>query len=227
MLEKAVGVPNYTQRCAKKRSYISSSTCDYNGVSYYHPHGVVCNPSTMCLGYTHYLRITSDLIKVLSLKKGNKNSEMKILRHIRGNEPIDDHWGTKIYDSNCAFIGLGLTTCEIDLWWLLTHRASIIRQKIGGADTLVTNTIVYYDIINTQSRNIGDEQIGDYILSIIQAEMNKGLIEDKHKLLESMGVVVKKVTIKDSTQYEEAYKEIFKDIKNNGIDKQKREITIK
>ena len=152
---------------------------------------------------------------------------MGILRHLKGTETIDDHWGTKFYDSNCAIIGLGLETSEIDLWWLLTHRASITKQKIGGADGLVSNTIVYYDIVNTSiERKKNGEKIEEYIFRLIEGEEKRKRKVNKYELLASMGVVVKLVNIRDGVDYREAYEAIFEDLNLYGIDKSIRSISL-
>lgn len=228
LLENEFGITNPNVNCVGKRSYIAGCTSSsLNGVKFFHPHGVISNPSTICLGYVNYVKICSDLQDKIATKQNNRNTEMRILRHLRGTNLINDYWCTKLYDSNCAFIGFGLDTCEIDFWWLLSHRASIINQKIGGAERLVNNTIVYYDIIdNSADCRENNETIEKFILKQVKKEIYSKKRFEKYKLLESMNVIVKVINISNGNQYADAYKAIIDDIYKNGIDQNVREISL-
>lgn len=219
LIENAIGIKDPTEYCKGKRSYINGCTSKLNNMTIFHPHGVISNPSTMCLGYINYAKIVKDLEKTIAHKRKNRKESILILEHCRNKEHLN-HWATKFYDSDVAFIGFGLDDSEMDFWWLLAHRASLMNQQVADAADLINNTIVFYDIVTPVSLSRGNkESIADYIERQARAEITDRSKKQKYKLLESMNIFVKTVETSgtDPTDFINAYAIILQDLQVNGI----------
>ena len=63
--------------------------------------------------------------------KNNFSDELK--------QALKGSWVEHIFFSNLYIVGFGLDKSEIDIWWLLAYRASLIAQNL-----IDKNTIRYY-----------------------------------------------------------------------------------
>ena len=147
-------------------------------------HGYYKNPETICLGYDHYIK---NLTKIQSFV-ANYYSETskKAISYRRNSKRKVQSWVDFFFEPNTTIDILGLSLCqeEIDLWWLLKHRAKVF-------DCLQNNHIHYFDL---QRYDNGDETKN--------AIRNKE-IRAKKIVLESMHVDVE--TIGNAKTYNEAY----------------------
>ena len=55
-------------------------------------------------------------------------------------------WAVKFFTEDVHIVGFGLKKAEIDIWWLLTYRASLIYANRFNARKLITNKIVFHDV---------------------------------------------------------------------------------
>lgn len=211
LLEKVFD-KNYVYNGSKTNKYLFEPTGNVNEKLFYHLHGIVSNPSSLCLGYEHYMGMVQNLRGELNTKKRNISTEMAIKRILCNEEPSKNIWGELFYTSNIAIIGLGLTDCESDLWWLITHRASLYYSDYCNlrSDRILKNKIVYYDVLDEIKKgNPAKEQ-----------ERKNSEIEKKnrHQLLRGEHVDVKTFCLgKDCCSYTEAYNLMIEDICKNGI----------
>jgi len=159
-----------------------------NGIEVYHAHGIVKRPSTICLGYEHYAALVE---KIRSEINGNDNPKL-IADILNGNKERTGTWYEKFYTDNIVFVGFGLEFSEIDIWEILALRASLYYSDYNELKTkkLLKNRIVYYDITEGNKKS------------------------EKHKLLESFNVEVKRKHIKNKNEYGAAYQKIISEIKN-------------
>lgn len=219
LLEKTFNVKKEHEFIRKKVPLVDSYTSKLDGMKFYHPHGAISNPTTMCLGYAHYVKIINRLQHVIAHKYGNKTSETAILKHLRGEKDID-HWATHFFDSDMAILGFGLDYSEIDMWWILSYRSDLIKRRIAGADKIVNNKITYYDTVSSdfiQRRN--QENISDYIYRQSIETYRKQEKNAKHQLLRSMNVEVKTYELDNSeNQYKDAYSRIIEELCKNGVE---------
>lgn len=189
----------------KKNKYLFNKTSTIQNINFYHFHGFAASAKTICLGYEHYVGITEKLRQnVKFMYKNGKTNNSIVLDE-------GEEFYKKFFNSNIAFIGQGMPECEIDLWWLLTYRASLYYT----GSKKICNTIIYYDIVDDYQRNnsMKDKDLQQQII------LNQ---ESKHRLLESEHVIVKKIYLKDCRgSYEEAYNRIFDEIKNIGFGEEK------
>lgn len=122
-----------------------------NGIDFFHAHGCIIAPTTICLGYEHYMgtieKIRNDINRAPK-DIGCKN----IAAILKGIIEPANTWAEKFYTSDVHIIGFGLYECEADFWWLLTHRASMYYANEGGQD-LIRNTIMYYDVFDDLPKN--------------------------------------------------------------------------
>lgn len=194
------------------KKYLFEKTATIGGKSFFHIHGIADCTSSLCLGYEHYMGMVEHLRSELNTKKNRVATEMQIKRILCNEEPAKGTWGELFYTANIAVLGLGLTECESDLWWLITHRASLYYSNYCHLRSTgkLSNTIVYYDVmddIKKQDKAEEDKRI--------QSELSK---RNKHMLLQNEHIEVKIVTLgRDCLTYKEAYKLIIEDLQKNGI----------
>lgn len=186
--------------------YLWEAISAQQGVKFYHMHGMADNPDSICLGYEHYMGIVEKLRSKLNAKVQKRQNEMKIKRILAGEDGPTGEWGERFYTTDVDIIGLGLTTAESDIWWLLTHRASIYYTNYCDMRKYMKNQITYYDVIDDLERNEPeDERVRQQKL----AEKRK-----IHQLLK--GAHVRVVTFnlsKCDKKYENAYRQIMQSIR--------------
>lgn len=186
------------------KKYLDESTSIQKGIKFFHVHGMIASPKSICLGYEHYAGLVERLRSSLNKKENNENSKMMIKQILCNEKDLLNTWGEKFYISNIAILGLGLTSCEIDLWWLITHRAYLYYSNYCGLKSHITNRIVFFDIID-DLEDINIEK---------QSAKHRTILEKKnlHRLLENSHIEVKKYFLSDYQTYKEAYTQIIKDI---------------
>lgn len=186
--------------------YLWEATSAQQGVKFYHMHGMADNPDSICLGYEHYMGIVEKLRSKLNAKVKNRQSEMKIKKILAGEDGPTGEWGELFYTTDVDIIGLGLTTAESDIWWLLTHRASIYYTNYCDIRNYMKNQITYYDVIDDLERNEPEDE---------RARQQKLAEKEKiHQLLK--GAHVRVVTFdlsKCDMKYENAYRQIIQSIR--------------
>lgn len=186
--------------------YLWEATSAQQGVKFYHMHGMADNPDSICLGYEHYMGIVEKLRSKLNAKVKNRQSEMKIKKILAGEDGPTGEWGERFYTTDVDIIGLGLTTAESDIWWLLTHRASIYYTNYCDIRNYMKNQITYYDVIDDLERNEPEDE---------RARQQKLAEKEKiHQLLK--GAHVRVVTFdlsKCDMKYENAYRQIIQSIR--------------
>jgi hypothetical protein len=183
--------------------YQFGETFNNEKIKIYHLHGVIPHVKTICLGYGHYVGILNQVRNQVRIKLNSKIQQ--ILLEEKGKK---NTWCELFYTSDIAILGFALTNCEIDIWWLLTHRAYL--YYVLKAQNL-NNKIVYYDIIDDNVKS-DDEAKEKHNLNIAEQK-------NRHLLLYFQNVIVKTCNLscfKNHT-YEEAYEEILNDIEENGI----------
>ena len=148
-----ISLERYLQRdyCYKSKNnkYLKEKTSSINGIEFYHPHGIVGATNSICLGYEHYMGQVEMLRKTINSTVNRDASKMRILNVLRDKNKKDYTWGERFYTTDLGIIGFGLDTCENDIWWVLTHRASLYYQNYNNeAKKLINNHIIYYDIVD-------------------------------------------------------------------------------
>ena len=137
-------------------------------------HGSFDIEERIMLGLYEYCESVTKLKRMFELSNGLLNAEID-----------KNSWPYVMLHSNVYILGFGLGYEEIDLWYFLTIRKRLIREKI-----IERNKIIYYSI-NDNSLDIG-----------------------KAKLLEALDVEVEPIPFDWSERaYEKAYDKIYKMIK--------------
>lgn len=192
------------------KKYLFASTSTQQGVEFYHLHGMISNPKSICLGYEHYIGVVQHLRQELNTKKDNIKDQMAICQVLLGNEQPKNTWGERFYTSDIYILGFGLANCETDLWWLLTHRAYLYYSNYCGLKEHIKNNIVYFDIIDDKRRENKENEIKRYRREIEQ--------NNKHLLLEANHIKVKKYKLSQfEDSYSAAYKKIIQQISNGDF----------
>lgn len=199
---------SYVHKGSNVKKYLFDATSIQRDVTFYHLHGMVSNPQSICLGYEHYAGIVQKLRAELNTKEKGLADGMAIKKVLFGEKKRDNSWGERFYTSNIAIIGLGLSSCEIDLWWLITHRAYLYYSDYCGLKEKIANQITYYDIIDDMPKsNKSDE------------EKRLASVREKHNihlLLENSHIEVKKYLLSNcGGDYGMAYLRIIGSIPND------------
>lgn len=197
---------DFVYRGSTNYKYLWDATSTQQYVKFYHMHGMADIPDSICLGYEHYMGIVEKLRSKLNAKVKNQQGAMKIKRILAGEDDPTGEWGERFYTTDVDIIGLGLTTAESDIWWLLTHRASIYYTNYCNMRKYMKNQITYYDIIDDLERNNPEDE---RIRQQKSAEKRK-----IHQFLK--GAHVRVVTFdlsKYDGKYENAYRQIMQNIR--------------
>ena len=196
--------PNYNHK-GNQQKYLFDPTSIQQKVQFYHLHGMASVPQSICLGYEHYAGIIEKLRGQINKKENNENTRMLIRQVLLGERPRLNTWGERFYTSNIAILGLGLSSCEIDLWWLITHRAYLYFSDYYGLKQYIRNQISYFDII--------DDIVKENTEKEARRQHNQKEKESIHHLLENSHINVQKYKLsKYYGDYQEAYSRIISDI---------------
>lgn len=114
---------------------------DSNGKKIWHLHGEASAPSSILLGYEQYggyLQFLRNYWIDGLQYKDKKLSSLK--RRVDYRRKRIESWMDHFFLSNMHVIGFGFEFTEIHLWWILSKRARIKKDKPG----LIPNTIFYH-----------------------------------------------------------------------------------
>ena len=197
---------SFTPFINKSTKYLRNSVGTINGIDFFHAHGCVTVPTTICLGYEHYMGMIEKIRNNINRTQNTVGCK-NIIAILKGVIEPANTWPEKFYTSDVHIIGFGLYECEADFWWLLTHRASMYYANEGGQN-LIRNTITYYDVVDDLPKHTEKEI---QVVTIKEKETNK-----KYALLEGMHVRIKQYRLSDTQTgtYHEAYQKIINDIKH-------------
>lgn len=121
----------------------------------FHIHGDLRGAQSICLGYEHYARTVKHLIdSIASTKKNNNTAQIPTIIWALQNKVHMKTWAEKFFTDDVNIIGLGLTQSEIDIWWLITYRASLMFSNRYESKRLIKNNIIYHDIGIEPDRNM-------------------------------------------------------------------------
>ena len=195
----------YSHRGDTSKKYLFEPTSTQNGINFYHLHGMVASAKSICLGYEHYIGVVEKLRNELNSKQNNEASKMKIKQILCGEARENNTWGEKFYTSDIDIIGFGLSDCEIDIWWLITHRAYLYYSNYCGLKNNIKNTITYYDVFDDIKRENVDEETMRYKKELLQRQ--------KHILLSNNHIKVKTYSLKEYGDYFSIYNQITDNLK--------------
>lgn len=113
----------------------------------WHIHGEIDKPKTIMLGLDHYC---GEIGKIDSYIKGfytfEKNGETQkvdsIKKKLLKNEFDEISWIDLFFNSNIHIVGFSFHFSEIDLWWILTKRARLLRDN--EVSKRIKNKIFFY-----------------------------------------------------------------------------------
>ena len=185
---------------------IMNSTATLEGIPFYHVHGIASLPVSICLGYEHYISTILAINNTLNDKKEQKSIGIRISKILNGAEKPDGVWAEKFFTSNMAIIGLGLSECESDLWWLLTQRAYLYYTNQYDFRKLMKNQIIFYDTLDERKKTDPKKEY-DRVKDNEAKERLYRLMGNEH-----ITAVAYKIGV-DCGSYEEAYKMAFDDMK--------------
>ena len=98
-------------------------------------------------------------------------------------------WAEKLFTDDVNIVGLGLTQSEIDIWWLITYRATLLYANRFNCKELLNNKIVYHDIGDVFDENMRFtlENLGvEYVFHYIPEKSNEYFLQ---KYLDVSGLI--------------------------------------
>lgn len=205
---------------SNRLKYTFQPTSVIDGTSFFHPHGILESTQSICLGYEHYMGQVQHLRDELNKKDNNESDKMGIIKVLRGDpDAIHDSWGEKFYTTNLGIIGLGLYESESDLWWLITHRASLYYQDyIGIGRKLINNTIIYYDVLDERPIETAGKTDEEIDVAKQKRMADRQIKENKYDLLRNSHVEVVIHTLKDAKDtYADAYNKFLDDFERRSF----------
>lgn len=146
----------------------------------WHIHGEVKYPKTIMLGLDHYC---GEIGKIDNLIKGKyeyvvrgKNIKLKSIKEkLVLNEPDGVSWVELFFTSNLYILGFSFDYSEIDLWWVLTKRARLIRESEVG--NKIKNKIYFYCSSIEESKKGLLKSLGVEVVEIVR----KGNYESNYR----------------------------------------------
>lgn len=138
MIEKAFN-PDFIYEESNEQ-YCDNKTSTINGVDIYHAHGSIASTKSVCLGFEHYVKILNHIRNDLSAES--------IKAILERSEDDNGKWYHKFFTDNVYIVGFGLSESEIDIWSLITKRASLYYRDKDGLQSRIDNRIVYYEIVD-------------------------------------------------------------------------------
>lgn len=215
--------PNFKAGPASTREWLYSKERyrDVPGHRIYHIHGEISVPSSICLGFEHYVGSIQFIRAELTRSTTEKNTESpdklpsKKLFHIHDvlsglDSPVKDRWYYYFFTEKVYILGFGLDAAEQDIWWLLNYRAELKHRF----PKLIKNTITYletdseldaapessqmFDTIRICGSSLPDDEkeaaIQKYVDKLSAYNVKKQFLAHKKAQLESFCVNVKDCT---------------------------------
>lgn len=118
-------------------------------IAIHHVHGELKYPKSICLGITKYVDNLVKTIELLScdvVDASSTNLQRLIDEKIFSRVGWERTWAELLFNTDIYIVGLGLSECELDLWWLLLRRAQLLSYN--DTKTKITNRIVYFPLQN-------------------------------------------------------------------------------
>lgn len=197
----------------------------------YHIHGEIAVPSSICLGYGHYVGSIQYIRSELTKAAISKENHYHLYAVLKGYEkPVPNRWYYHFFTDDLYILGFGLDAAEQDIWWLLNYRAEQMRTH----PDLITNKITYietsspYDYIPRHTwEDIKDnkDKFDEYLNDYVRYEAHKQFLEQKKTLLEAFHVHVVDCTNQDDTSdalnineiYARRYQQAMEKLKDGRI----------
>lgn len=120
--------------------------------TFYHIHGELKSPRTICLGYEHYAGMLQKMRG--ELNRESKEDGLRIKAALLDESKTTNTWAEKFFTDHVDIIGFGLAQCEIDLWWLITYRAYLFYSNRDGMRELIRNRITFHDVDIVENKNM-------------------------------------------------------------------------
>lgn len=178
-LEESLGM-------AFNKKYLKHNTiCNLNSFTLvngnkriYHIHGNLEHYKTICLGYEHYAK-TLQMLRNTIASRNRKNKKPKIINYLDNSTKYElNTWATKFFTDNVHIVGLGLSREEIDLWWLITYRASLCYSNEEEYSNKIKNTITYHHVYSDNIENSSSSKQMKYILENLNVKYKSYLVKD-------------------------------------------------
>ena len=206
--------PGISPKIDSQTTFIDKPVECINGVNFYHAHGHAHAIKSICLGYEHYIKLVTHIRNALDKK--STHDKCVLVENLKNNT-VPNEWYYRFFSDNIYIIGLGLSESEIDLWSLLTRRASLYYRDCDGAHSAIQNRIVYYDIIdNSDANNVSKAENKYSMLEAVHVEVRKRYLKEfsndnfNNPAIEPEGDQQK---TQKCAPYKKAYASIFEEIK--------------
>lgn len=138
---------NETRASDKRHSLVGD-------IEIHHIHGELNYEKSICLGITKYI---DNLAKTMELLSNAKTStgptslrRLIDLSVFINKDSWKKTWAELLFNSDIYIVGLGLSSDELDIWWLLMRRAQLLADP--NLKEMITNRIIYFPLVSDNSR---------------------------------------------------------------------------
>lgn len=122
-------------------------------IEIHHIHGEFDYENSICLGITKYIDNLAKTMELLSNAKtstGPTNLRRLIDSSVFASKDCwKKTWAELLFNSDIYIVGLGLSSDELDIWWLLMRRAQLLADP--NLKEMITNRIIYFPLVNDGS----------------------------------------------------------------------------
>lgn len=116
----------------------------------HHIHGELKFPKSICLGITKYIDNLAKTMELLSDGESSQNvsslGRLIDLNVLARDPGWTKTWAELFFNSDVYIVGLGLSSDELDIWWLLMRRAQLLADREMNGK--ITNRIIYFPLIS-------------------------------------------------------------------------------
>ncbi len=138
-----------------QNKYNINNFISVNAKPIYHIHGDLRRAKSICLGYEHYAGTLQNLRNTIVTKKDIAGTKKPAIIWKLEDPSYDlNTWATKFFTEDVHIVGFGLTQSEIDIWWLITYRASLLYADRFNGRKLINNSITFHDVGKNRDENM-------------------------------------------------------------------------
>jgi len=154
---------------------------------------------SIMIGYRHY---ASYLEKIQEAVKGKRNrkktEEQGIVRRLKSNNSTLYYWTDIFFTHDLDIVGFGMDFSENHLWWLLNHRANLIRNNLSESAVIDNKIRFYYpDKQDNYTRVIDEKETLEKRIKRINFSKKSKAIADVLKSFKVTPVAIQCVSYND------------------------------
>jgi hypothetical protein len=133
---------------------------------------------SILIGYKHYADYVRKIQENISGESGLQKIDKQSLRVRLRNEQKSPFWTDIFFTHNLDIVGQGFDFSENHLWWLINHRANLIRNESSIDGIIINNRIRFFYPVIKDVEKFNFEELKDF----------EKIIDKKNKLAKAKAV---------------------------------------